>query len=55
MVGTEATCGLILEAQCTLIPSPQERSLVLVGYPDAPAAATLARRMLVSAPPRHIR
>jgi FAD/FMN-containing dehydrogenase/ferredoxin len=39
MVGTEATCGLVLEATCRLINSPQNRSLVLVGYDDCPTAA----------------
>jgi FAD/FMN-containing dehydrogenase/Fe-S oxidoreductase len=39
MVGTEATCGLALEARCKLIDSPQHRSLVLVGYEDCPEAA----------------
>jgi FAD/FMN-containing dehydrogenase/Fe-S oxidoreductase len=39
LVGTEATCGLVLEARCTLIPSPQHRSLVLLGYDDAATAA----------------
>jgi FAD/FMN-containing dehydrogenase/Fe-S oxidoreductase len=39
MVGTEATCALVLEARCKLIDSPQHRSLVLVGYGDCPAAA----------------
>jgi FAD/FMN-containing dehydrogenase/Fe-S oxidoreductase len=39
MVGTEATCGIVLEATCKLIPSPQCRSLVLVGYSDCPSAA----------------
>jgi FAD/FMN-containing dehydrogenase/Fe-S oxidoreductase len=39
IVGTEATCALVLEARCKLIPSPQKRSLVLVGYEDCPAAA----------------
>ncbi len=39
MVGTEATCGFVLEATCKLIDSPQERSLVLVGYGDCPDAA----------------
>ena len=39
LVGTEATCGLVLEARCKLIPSPQHRSLVLVGYEDCPTAA----------------
>ncbi len=39
IVGTEATCALVLEARCKLIDSPQFRSLVLVGYEDCPAAA----------------
>ena len=39
MVGTEATCGLVLEAGCKLIDSPQHRSLVLVGYEDCPTPA----------------
>ncbi len=39
LVGTEATCGLVLEARCKLIDSPQHRSLVLAGYDDCPAAA----------------
>jgi FAD/FMN-containing dehydrogenase/Fe-S oxidoreductase len=39
MVGTEATCALVLEARCKLIDSPQHRSLVLVGYQDCASAA----------------
>src|SRR6185295_14263582 len=39
LVGTEGTCALVLEARVTLIPSPQHRSLVGLGYPDAFAAA----------------
>src|ERR687883_492815 len=39
LVGTEATCALTLEARCTLIDSPQHRSLVLLGYEDAATAA----------------
>ncbi|HUA03647.1 MAG TPA: FAD-binding and (Fe-S)-binding domain-containing protein [Solirubrobacteraceae bacterium] len=39
VVGTEATCVLVLEARCKLIHSPQNRSLVLVGYGDCPTAA----------------
>ncbi|HEY7396906.1 MAG TPA: FAD-linked oxidase C-terminal domain-containing protein [Gaiellaceae bacterium] len=35
LVGTESTCALTLQARCTLIPSPQHRSLVLLGY-EAP-------------------
>lgn len=38
LVGTEATCCLVLEAELKLIPSPQHRSLVLLGY-DAPWTA----------------
>ena len=38
-VGTESTCGVVLEAHCRLVPSPQERSLVLLGYRDVPSAA----------------
>ncbi len=39
MVGTESTCALVLEARCRLIPSPQFRSLVLLGYDDPPTSA----------------
>jgi len=39
LVGTEATCALVLEARCKLIHSPQHRSLVLLGYPDCACAA----------------
>jgi FAD/FMN-containing dehydrogenase/Fe-S oxidoreductase len=38
LVGTECTCCLILGAELKLIPSPQHRSLVLLGY-DAPWTA----------------
>jgi FAD/FMN-containing dehydrogenase/Fe-S oxidoreductase len=38
LVGTESTCCLVLEADVELIPSPQHRSLVLLGY-DAPWSA----------------
>jgi Fe-S oxidoreductase/FAD/FMN-containing dehydrogenase len=38
LVGSESTCCLILEAELKLIPSPQHRSLVLLGY-DAPWSA----------------
>jgi FAD/FMN-containing dehydrogenase/Fe-S oxidoreductase len=39
LVGTEGTCAVVLEAKARLIPSPQHRSLVGLGYPDAFAAA----------------
>jgi FAD/FMN-containing dehydrogenase/Fe-S oxidoreductase len=38
IVGTESTCCFVLEADLKLIPSPQHRSLVLLGY-DAPWTA----------------
>src|SRR5436305_2620587 len=38
LVGTESTCCLVLGAELKLIPSPQHRSLVLLGY-DAPWTA----------------
>src|SRR5690242_19842532 len=39
LVGTEGTCALVLEARCKLIESPQNRSLVVLGYTDCPTAA----------------
>ncbi len=39
VVGSEATCALVLEACCKLIHSPPHRSLVLAGYDDCPTAA----------------
>ena len=50
MVGTEATCALVLEARCTLIDSPQHRSLVLVGYSDCPEAADQVPWVMESGP-----
>ncbi len=34
LVGTEGTCATTLEATCRLVESPQERVLVVVGWPD---------------------
>jgi FAD/FMN-containing dehydrogenase/Fe-S oxidoreductase len=39
LVGTEGTCALILEAKLKLIHSPQQRTLVGLGYEDAFIAA----------------
>jgi FAD/FMN-containing dehydrogenase/Fe-S oxidoreductase len=39
LVGTEGTCVVVLEATAKLIPSPQFRSLVGLGYADTFAAA----------------
>jgi FAD/FMN-containing dehydrogenase/Fe-S oxidoreductase len=39
LVGTEGTCAIVLEAKLKLIPSPQHRALVGIGYEDAFVAA----------------
>jgi len=39
LVGTEGTCAIVLEARLRLIHSPQHRTLVGLGYPDAFLAA----------------
>ena len=39
LVGTEGTCIAVLEAKAQLIPSPQHRSLVGLGYRNSFAAA----------------
>ncbi|WP_067720490.1 FAD-binding and (Fe-S)-binding domain-containing protein [Nocardia yamanashiensis] len=38
-VGTEGTCGLLLEATVDLVPLPAATVLVVLGYPDMPTAA----------------
>jgi FAD/FMN-containing dehydrogenase/Fe-S oxidoreductase len=39
LVGSEGTCAVVLEAEAKLIPSPQHRSLVGLGYRDTYQAA----------------
>ena len=39
LVGSEGTCAIVLEATLRLIDSPQHRTLVGLGYPDAFSAA----------------
>ncbi|MBV8050546.1 MAG: FAD-binding oxidoreductase, partial [Acidobacteriaceae bacterium] len=34
LVGSEGTCVTVLEANCKLVESPQERVLLLIAYPD---------------------
>jgi FAD/FMN-containing dehydrogenase/Fe-S oxidoreductase len=50
LVGTEGTCVTVLEARAKLIPSPQHRSLVGLGYADAFAAADHVPDILVLNP-----
>jgi FAD/FMN-containing dehydrogenase/Fe-S oxidoreductase len=50
LVGTEGTCVAVLEAKARLIPSPQYRSLVGLGYRDAFAAADHVTEILALKP-----
>ncbi|MGX1804893.1 FAD-binding and (Fe-S)-binding domain-containing protein [Nocardia sp. NPDC055321] len=49
-VGTEGTCGLLLEATVALVPVPRATVLVVLGYPDMPAAADDIAAVMVAAP-----
>jgi FAD/FMN-containing dehydrogenase len=46
LVGSEGTCVSILSATLKLIPSPQQRRLVVLGFADEFAAADLVPRIL---------
>jgi FAD/FMN-containing dehydrogenase/Fe-S oxidoreductase len=46
LVGSEGTCVVVLGAKVRLIPSPPQRVLVLLGYPDVYAAAEDAPEVL---------
>src|SRR5262245_14440273 len=50
LVGTEGTCAIVLEAKARLIPSPQHRSLVGLGYSDSFAAADHVPEILALKP-----
>ncbi len=50
LVGTEGTCVTVLEAKVKLIPSPQHRVLVGVGYHDAFVAADHVPEILTFQP-----
>ncbi len=50
LVGSEGTLVTILEASLRLVPSPQGRSLVVVGYPDVFAAADDVPAVMASGP-----
>ncbi|MCL1801741.1 MAG: FAD-binding oxidoreductase, partial [Promicromonosporaceae bacterium] len=39
LVGTEGTCVTVLNAKLKLVPVPKQPNLVVLGYPDMPAAA----------------
>ena len=42
LVGSEGTCVTVLEATVRLVDSPQQRALVVLGYPDVPSAGRAA-------------
>ena len=50
LVGSEGTCVTVLEANCELVESPQHRSLVVLGFPDAFAAADNVPAILTHRP-----
>jgi FAD/FMN-containing dehydrogenase/Fe-S oxidoreductase len=50
LVGTEGTCAIVLEAKLKLIPSPQHRVLVGLGYADAFHAADYVPEILEFGP-----
>ena len=50
LVGSEGTCALTLQALTRLVPSPRERVLLVVGFPDIYAAADAVPRVLEAGP-----
>lgn len=50
LVGSESTCVLVLGATVRLLHNPPRRSLLVLGYPDSPAAAEHVEAMLASRP-----
>jgi FAD/FMN-containing dehydrogenase/Fe-S oxidoreductase len=50
LVGSEGTCAIVLGAMLRLIDSPQHRTLVGLGYPDAFTAADHVPAILESSP-----
>ncbi|MEU8895292.1 FAD-binding and (Fe-S)-binding domain-containing protein [Nocardia sp. NPDC048505] len=49
-VGTEGTCGLLLEATVELVPLPRATVLTVLGYPDMAAAADDVAAVMRCAP-----
>ena len=50
LVGTEATCVNILQAELNLVPSPPERVLAIIGFKDVFTAADAAPEILTFKP-----
>ncbi|WP_199521263.1 FAD-binding and (Fe-S)-binding domain-containing protein [Jiangella anatolica] len=50
LVGTEGTCAVVLKATLRLVEAPQRPWLVVLGYPDMPAAADAVTALLPHRP-----
>ncbi|MGH3911490.1 MAG: FAD-binding and (Fe-S)-binding domain-containing protein, partial [Pseudonocardiaceae bacterium] len=50
LVGTEGTCAVLLEATVRLIEPPSAATLLVLGFPDAPAAADAVPELLAHRP-----
>src|SRR5579871_839178 len=50
LVGTEGTCATVLEATTSLVYSPPNRSLLVLGYPDAFSAGDHVPQVLAHGP-----
>ncbi len=48
LVGSEGTCAVVLEAVLRLVPRPPAQVLLVLGYPDAVAAADAVPELLAS-------
>ncbi|MGH3915987.1 MAG: FAD-binding oxidoreductase, partial [Pseudonocardiaceae bacterium] len=50
LVGSEGTCAVVLEATVRLIEPPRAVGLLVLGFPDAPAAADAVEELLAHRP-----
>lgn len=46
LVGSEGTCAVVLQARTRLVPSPQGRVILVLGFPDIYAAGDIVPRVL---------
>ncbi|MGA4787272.1 FAD-binding and (Fe-S)-binding domain-containing protein [Nocardia sp. AB354] len=49
-VGSEGTCGLVLDATVDLVPLPSATAAAILGYPDMPAAADDVKAVMAGRP-----
>ncbi|NKY85392.1 FAD-binding and (Fe-S)-binding domain-containing protein [Nocardia veterana] len=49
-VGSEGTCGLILDATVELVPVPRATAVAVLGYPDMPTAADDVKAVMAGHP-----